>query len=116
MIGIRSIPRHGETARLPLGLEPLLHKLLDGIHNPHQLVLTIRRTPAPDPGIINLALERRIRPLVLGGREDRDDVFVRHEDERLKRGVCSRPGEEVGVSVDHFVIEFVIPAQAVQCQ
>jgi hypothetical protein len=100
----------GRKKYLPFRLEPLLDKLLHSVHNPHQLILAIRRPPPPDPGIIDLALERGIRPLVLCRGKDGDDVFVRHEDERLEGGLCAGPGEEVGVGVYHFVLEGFVHA------
>lgn len=114
---------------LPFRLEPFHHKFLHSIHDPHQLytqnsappttpprrkthlILTIRRSPAPDPLIIDLSLERRIRPFVEGRGQDGNDVFVRHEDDWLKRLVRSGPGEEVAVGVYHLVVEGLVATQ-----
>lgn len=61
--------------------------MLDGDHDGDQTRFGIACPAAPDVGPIVVARVRGLFPLREGGREDRDDVLVRGEEDGLERGV-----------------------------
>jgi hypothetical protein len=73
---------------------------LDRLHDRHQVALVVPRPAPPDEAVLHGAGERRLLPVGLGARGDRDDVLVGHQGNRRRGRVRARPGVEKPVLAD----------------
>ena len=73
---------------------PTSKKVLKRLELPHEHVLDVERSPAPDEGLVKIPGEGVVQPVLLRAGDYRNNVLVSEEQRTGKRGVCSQAGDE----------------------
>jgi len=95
---------HHQVDRLAW-LEAAADQHLDGFHLREQIALVVERATAPDETVLDFAAERVHRPRLLGPGCNGHHVLVRHQRDRLGRGVGARPRIQQRMLADDFLLQ-----------